>query len=203
MVFGLGTTRPIFIENRDRDRELVAPPLSIQYFTFGYREALADLLWIRSIQDFNYCEQVIKVNQCKGNGWLAQTLDLITDLSPNFRIAYSAGGMALTVVVSDVVGASKLFEKAILRLPTDWIIVYKAAYHALYEEKDKAKAGRLMEQAARNGAPDWVYMLSTRLYTESGQREMAERLLHEMEQTELDPNIVEGMRKKLSQPPSP
>lgn len=196
---GLGFSRPFVFQGEQTTRELVAPPASLVHFTFGYREAMADLLWIRSIQDFDYCEKKSAENLCQGNSWLFQTLDLITELSPLFRMAYSAGGMALTIIISDIEGASRLFDKAVLRFPTDWIILYKAAYHAIYEEKNNEKAARLMELAARHGAPDWVYALSTKLYTESGKRELAERLLHEMEQTELDPAILEAMRKKLAQ----
>ena len=181
ILLGLGLTRPLFIGGNFIVRELVAPPSSLVHFTCGYREIMADLFWIRSIQDFDYCEKSLSKNLCKGNGWLYQTLDLTTELSPQFRMVYSAGAMALTIVISDIEGASKLFDKATTRFPTDWIILYKAAYHALYEEKNQGKAAKLMEQAARNGAPDWVYMLSTRLYTEAGQRELGERLLAEME----------------------
>ena len=196
---GLGLTRPFLFGAEETRRELVAPPASLVHFTFGYREAIADLFWIRSIQDFDYCEKKVSENICQGNSWLYQTLDLITELSPFFRMAYSAGGMALTIVISDIPGASKLFDKAVRNFPNDWSINYKAAYHAIYEEKDNAKAARLMESAARNGAPDWVYSLSAKLYTEAGKREMAERLLAEMEHTELDPAILEAMRKKLAQ----
>lgn len=198
LVVGLGLSRP-FIFSKHQERELVSPPASLVYFTFGYREPMADMFWIRSIQDFDYCEKPLAKNLCQGKGWLFKTLDLVTELSPFFRMAYSAGGMALTIVISDIEGASRLFDKGVARLPKDWVILYKASYQALHEEHDSAKAAKLMEQAARYGAPDWVYLLSTRLYTEAGKREMAERLLAEMEHSALDPVILKAMRKKLAQ----
>ena len=164
---------------------------------------MADLFWIRAIQDFDYCEEKISEQVCKGNGWLTKTLDLITDLSPFFRMAYSAGGMALTIIVSDYPGASKIFDKGVARFPTDWIINYKAAYHALFEEKDKVKAALLMERAAAHGAPDWVYALATRLYTDSGQQEMAARLITQLEGEGFDEDIVRLMKQKLSKNASP
>lgn len=35
----------------------VAPPKEILHFTFGYRESIADGLWLRVIQDFDFCGQ--------------------------------------------------------------------------------------------------------------------------------------------------
>lgn len=199
LLTGLGISRPFLRPEKSLQRELVAPPSSLVNFTFGYHEVMADMFWIRAIQDFDYCEKPLSKNLCQGNGWLFQTLDLITNLSPTFRMAYSAGGLALTIIISDIEGASKLFDKAVLRFPEDWGLLYKAAYHALYEEKDTDKAAQLMERAARHGAPDWVYMLSMRLYTEAGKREMANRLFYEVEKTIADPAILEAMRKKLAQ----
>lgn len=198
LIIGLGFSRPFLFSEQERNRELVAPPSSLVHFTFGYREPMADLFWIRAIQDFDYCEKPLAEHLCQGNGWLAKTLDLVTELSPSFKIAYSAGGLALTIVISDYEGASKLFDKGVQRFPNNYDILYKAAYHALFEEKNTEKAASLMERAAKNGAPDWVYLLSTRLYTEAGKREMGQKLLTEVEGSSLDPVLIEAMRKKLA-----
>jgi len=180
-------------------RELVAPPRGLEHLSFGFRASMADGFWVRAIQDFDYCEQPIAKQLCQGRGWLYQTLDVTTDLDPDFRMAYSAGAMALSVIVSDLDGASLLFDKAVAHFPHDWIILYKAAYHALYEEKNQAKAAVLMEQAARNGAPSWVFQLAGRLYTRSGQREMAERLLNELRAQGVDETIQAQLRQRLQE----
>lgn len=184
-------------EQRRAPRELVTPPLALEHFHFGFRLPMADLLWLRTLQDFDYCEQPLAKNLCRGQGWLFQTLDLTTQLDPQFRMAYSAGGMALSIIVSDIPGASRLFDKGVAAFPKDWVIAYKAAYHALYEEKDTLKAANLMKKAAEYGAPDWVYVLSGRLYTEAGQRELAERVLGEMKALGLDEKVQERLRQKI------
>lgn len=193
------TREPLATASADRPRELLAPPVDIQYFTFGHKEILADLFWIRSIQDFNYCEKKIAEQICKGNSWLYQMLNVITDLSPYFRMAYSAGAMALTVIISDISGASKFFDKAVAHYPDDWVILYKAAYHAIYEEKDNAKAADLMQRAAQNGSPDWVFALAGRLYSEAGRLEMAERLAQELEKAGGDPQVVKAIRERVKE----
>lgn len=174
----------------------LAPP-QFKHFTFGYSEQFADTLWLRAIQDFDYCERKIDKINCEGKSWLYQMLDLVSELSPHFRTVHSAGPLALTVIISDIEGASKLFDKAVRNFPNDWVILYRAAYHALYEENNRPKAATLLERAARNGAPPWTYSLAGRLYTEAGQRELGERIYQEISQ---DPNlkeVAERLKKKL------
>lgn len=194
---GIYATQHLVHAGGDRPRELMAPPNDIQYFTFGHKEILADALWLRSIQDFDYCEKLINQRDCRTGSWLYQMLEVITDLSPYFRMAYSAGSMALTVIISDLEGASKFFDKAVAHFPTDWEISYKAAYHAIYEEKDLSKGARLVEVAAQNGAPDWVHALAGRLYTQAGQTEMAEMLARKLEAGGEDPLVVEAIRQRI------
>ncbi len=173
------------------------PPPQIVHFTFGFSEQIADQFWLRSIQDFDYCEQQIAENTCRNQSWLYQMLDLITELSPNFRMPHAAGPLALTVIISDIEGASKLFDKAVKNFPNDWPILYRAAYQAIIEEKNKEKAAKLLFQAAKNGAPDWTYVLAGRLYSESGAKELGEKIYEEINQ---DPNmkvVAERLRKRL------
>lgn len=180
------------------ERHLVAPPVQLEKFAFGYQEAIADTLWIRAIQDFDYCESEIANGVCRGNSWLYQMLDAITDLSPHFRIAYAAGGLALTVIISDIEGATKLFDKGVEAFPNDWPILYRAAYHQLYEVKDKERAAELMKAAAENGGPPWLYTLSGRLYSDAGNLQLAEALLQEMIETKQDETLIKRLRDKIA-----
>ncbi len=173
------------------------PPPHIKHLTFGFSEQIADQFWIRSIQDFDYCEERIADNTCRNQSWLYQMLDLVTELSPRFRMPHAAGPLALTVIISDIEGASKLFDKAVRNFPKDWPILYRAAYHALLEEKNKEKAAKLLYEAAKHGAPGWVYTLAGRLYTEAGEKELGERIYAEINQ---DPNLkvfAERLRQRL------
>lgn len=177
---------------------LKTPPVpELHRFIFGFAEPTSDLLWLQSIQGFDYCESEIAERTCIGKGWLFQMLDTVTNLSPHFRMPYATGGLALTVIISDYAGASIIFDKGVKAFPNDWPILYRAAYHALYEEKDNLKAANLLWQAAKNGAPDWLYSLATRLYSEEGQKEVAQRLFDELKQSELDPAILKKIKAKL------
>jgi hypothetical protein len=187
------------LDLKEKKQVYFPPPIQIKHFTFGYHETMADLFWLRAIQDFDYCEKEIAHQNCIAKGWLFHVLNLATELSPKFVIPHSAGALALTVLVSDYAGATVIFDKAVARFPSSWKIAYNAGYHALYEEKDQAKAARLLEQAARNGAPSWVYSLASRLYTDAGKRELAEGLVRDLEASGFDQALIERMKKKISE----
>lgn len=175
----------------------ISPPPMIENLSFGFNESIADILWIRSIQDFSYCDQQITQKICKNNSWLYKMLDAVTNLAPQFRVPYAVGSLALTVIITDVDGATQIFEKGIKAFPNDWPILYRAAYHYLYEVKDKKRAAELLIQAGQNGAPPWVFTLAGRLYSDTGHTELAEALLQEMSNTEQDPILIKRLRDKI------
>lgn len=179
------------------ERRLIPPPPRIEHFTFGYQEVTANMLWIRALQDFDYCDSEIAKNVCKNNSWLFLMLDAVTNLSPHFRIPYAAGALALTVIITDVDGATKIFEKGIKAYPNDWPMLYRAAYHYLYEVNDKKRAAELLIAAGKNGAPSWVFSLAGRLYSDSGKVDLAKSLLEQMIREKQDPTLIERVRQKI------
>lgn len=181
-------------------RALVAWPEEIKYFSFGQRLVLSDLGWIRSIQDFDYCEKSGQQTKCRQDGWLFQMLNTISELDPQFRAPVAQGGLALSIILSDISGAAKIYEKGVQRFPKDWRLAYQAAYHALFEEQNAAKAASLMEAAARSGAPEWVYSLAGRLYSRAGQIELGERLLRELEQNpSISKEVLQQLRLRIQE----
>lgn len=204
LLLGLFSLGLIFLSQINTPKSLlqlkapIAPPLNIERFAFGFNEVIADSLWIRSIQDFDFCEQQIASNVCKNNSWLYLMLDAITNLSPNFRMPYATGSLALTIIISDIDGATKIFDKGVKAFPNDWPILYRAAYHYLYEVKDKKRAAELLIQAGKNGAPPWVFSLAGRLYSDAGSLDLAESLLQQMIQENQDPDVIKRLQNKIN-----
>lgn len=180
--------------------DYLPPPVAVKYLSVGLSYQLADGLWLRATQDFDYCEKKINEMDCKGKSWLFQTLNLATELDPFFEPSmYRAAGLALTIIISDYAGASVIFDKAVRRYPNNWNIAYAAAYHALYEEKNKLKAAKLYELAAANGAPSWVFALAGRLAVDGGADEYSHNILKGMIDSKLDPVIIERLKKKIAE----
>lgn len=121
----------------------------------------------------------------------------IVRLDPNYKIVYYQGGLALTVLVSDYEGASKLFDLGTERYPMDWRLSYAAAYHALYEEKDHKKAADLYLQAGQHGAPEWVLSLANRLYVQAGVKGMGEEIIQLMESFIQDEDLLTRMKARI------
>lgn len=186
--------RPLsFVEKR----ALISPPPNVEYFSFGYQMSIADSLWIRALQDFDYCENVLGKNLCEGNGWLAKMLDSITNLAPDYQLVYRTGGLALTILVSDYPGASKIFDKGVKIFPNDQQLLYRAGYHAMFEEKNNEKAAGLFTAAAKNGAPEWLYSLAVRLYSDGGRKELALKLYEQLKVDGTSDALLERMKKKI------
>jgi tetratricopeptide (TPR) repeat protein len=180
-------------------KDFIAPPPRMELYSLGMKPQLADGLWLRAIQDFDYCENLVAKNTCRGNSWLYKMIDSVTTLDAKYEIAYSVGGLALTILISDYDGASKIFDRGVKEFPTEWNLLYRAAYHALYEEKDFKKASELFKKAGKYGAPEWTLSLSNRLMTKKGRLEISERILGDMVRREESEILIRRMREIIEE----
>lgn len=187
----------------------VPPPKEIKHFHFGYAETMADVFWIRALQDFFICDRAIEnlnhtaTDKCE-QSWVFQMLDLVTDLAPKFGMPYYYGATVLSVIVNDPQGAKVIFDKGVRELPKAWDIAYRAAYHYLIELKDSDGAARLLVQAGENGAPAWVFSLAGRLYSEEGKTFLAKSVLAsaleaQLKATTPDEVAIYKIRQRLEQ----
>jgi tetratricopeptide (TPR) repeat protein len=182
-----------------RRSDYLPPPKIISQMSAGFNVQLSDSFWIRALQDFDYCDSFINSKECKGGSWLFQTLDLSTELDPKFFEAFYYGALALTVIISDYEGATKLFDKGIEQFPNEWQLNYAAGYHAMTEEKDYAKAGKRYLAAADNGAPSWVRLLAGRMAASGGDKEIAQLVLQQMIDMSYDPRLIKRLKLKLEE----
>jgi hypothetical protein len=164
----------------------VYPTKELQYFNFGHKNSMADIFWLNTIQNMDYCENVsapvaynpgmgveevlhsnLQPSRCD-KGWVFQMMDFVTDLSPKFEEVYVTGATTLSVVVDDREGAKIIFDKGLEQFPNNWILNYRAAYHYLFDLQKPGRAGDLLMQAYRNGGPDFLPTLASRLYSKVG-----------------------------------
>ncbi len=161
-----------------------APPELIERFSFGFSELYADILWMRLIQDIDFCgskkgrpvyDGKIKY-QCE-KGWSFKMTDAITELAPRFLRPYEISGSIMSVIMGDKRGAKKIYDKAVKNFPGNWKIHFSAAYHYLVELKEEETAARLLIKAADLGGPHWLYALAAKTYGEMGKLLLSREIL--------------------------
>ena len=171
------------------DQRLIPPPQMVEHLAFGYRETMADVLWIRLLQDAHICEQieggiahvegVVREGPACRLGWVYRMMDKLTDLAPRWKQPFSIFSTLLSVIVDDREGARLILEKAIQRFPHEWDFRFQAGYHYLLEEKNEPRAAELMLEAAQRGAPPWVYALAANLMSRHGKAMVARAVLED------------------------
>ncbi len=158
----------------------IAPSAVIQRFHFGFNEQLADLFWIRALNEIDVCDKKAENGKCRSKSWLYRMLDLISELSPRFRMPMAVGPISLSVLVDDIDGASLLFVKASERFPDDFTMHMKAGYHFLWEVKDEERAAYYFHLAGKTGGPTWAYGLAARLYERNDIGEYVDQIAQEL-----------------------
>lgn len=177
----------------------IPPSLEIKYLSMGFKEQVSDAFWLRVVQDTHYCESHKENGYCVGKSWFYQVVNLVTELSDDFAEAYYYGGLALSIMIQDSEGASAIFDKAVKKYPNEWPMLYLAAYHALFEEKNKSKAAKLYLRAADHGAPDWVRLSAGKLAADGGDEQISLLVLEQLIAQQKDPEWIAQLQKKLEE----
>lgn len=129
-------------------------------------------------------------------GYVFRMLDAITRLAPRYEIVYTLGAMALAVIVDDYEGATIILDRGVQNLPRHWGVAYRAAYNAIFNRRDLEKAAHYLVLSAENGGPPWLRSLASRLYSESGQIELALPLLMEARER-AEGNALKDLNKRI------
>ena len=165
----------------------------LKIVSLGYRELIADLLWIQSIQVMG--EK--KVSESNGR-WLYRALDIITTLDPKFVRAYEAGGLALTTLVVLPEESNQLMMKGMRHNPTEWKLPFLIGINYYYELYDDAKAAEYMSQASRlPGAPSSLATLAANLYVSGHSPQQAVNLLADLYEKATDENAKKLLEIRL------
>jgi len=181
-----------------------APPEVIKHFAFGYNDIYADLLWVRYIQNADFCryEQGIPVYDGRTKykchkGWAYHMSNAITELAPRFKRPYILSGVIMGVIMGDKEGTRIILDKAVDRFPDDWNVFFHAGHHYLMELNQPRKAADLLLNAAKKGGPIWLYSLSAKLYSESGRLDVAERMIMNLIEDDPDSSFINGFKRRL------
>jgi hypothetical protein len=198
------------------DRFLSPPPEHMELFTFGFADSMADSLWLRWIQDSDSCvtyKSALPANPIPAqegefsnprhkfcdNSWAFKMLDSITRLAPQFKMPYQAGAITLSVLVEDYEGAKVIFDRGVEAFPQDWQLLYRAAYHYLFDRHDLTHSAELMVRAEKAGAPSWLSLLAARLYSKAGRAEMGIHTLEEFRKSLTSQKDIDNVDKRITE----
>ena len=189
------------------DRPLYfTPPQVIKYFSFGFAEVYGDILWLRLIQDMDFCSGEKgrpvytgkKKYPCQ-QGWSYKMTDAITELVPRFLAPYLRASSIMSVIMRDKEGAKRIYDKGVKRFPGNWNLHFQAGYHYIWELKDETRGAELLLQAARNGGPQWLYNLVVKKYRKFGKLMLARQVLEEFLQNDINKQYQDIIKEKLKE----
>ena len=204
LVVGLAIVGTTVIKAKSKERTaLLFPPQDLKYFTLGFSESVADILWLRDIQDFELCGAATEVSRDSAakclKGWSYRMLDTIVELAPRFKMPYISGGTVLSIIARDHEGAASIFKRGVERFPDDWQMAYRAGFHFMDAMKDNQMASDYLLLAAKKGAPGWVFALAARLKTKLGQAIYAKSILEEVIKTDPESRWAKRLQQRLDE----
>lgn len=210
VVAAFGTARIAKSELARTEKEGAAAPYTpspraAPYVSLGYREAFADVMFVRLLGYFS--------DENSSGPAVASLAETIVALDPKFHRVYELGANAMTIARHNVdervyLRATALLDKGMHEFPRDWRLPYFAGqiYTQDLQTTDPAKRREwdergtlLIESAIRKpGAPptaaNWAAMMRTKL----GEHERAVENLKEMILLTNDTKARQRMIDKLA-----
>jgi tetratricopeptide (TPR) repeat protein len=131
----------IAFSNRRLDRSALAAPEQEPVYlpkaeylgamSLGWRNALADILWFRTISYFG-----AHYRSDHTYPWLAAMCDLVTDLDPRAEHVYRFAGVILPWEANQVDAGIALLKKGLRQFPDDWMLHYHLGFHYYFFKND-------------------------------------------------------------------
>lgn len=167
----------------------------LQLISFGYRNALADMLWFNTISYFG--------KHFKGDRkfeWFEHMCNLVTDLNPKAKHVYEFGGMMLAWEANQPEESIKLVSKALQHFPNDWSLYYLRGFNYMFFLKDNAKAREDFISAAKQAdAPSFMAILASKQLASSESLKTAITFLEQSIKNSSDPNQRKALEDRYKE----
>ncbi len=179
----------------ERVNDMLSGPI-LKVAVMEYREVTADLLWLQAIQFVG--KEKGKDPSGRGYDWFYKTIDLVTDLDPQFSYAYQTGGVVLSVLSDNVQLSNALLNKGMRQGLPDWQIPFYLGFNYTYHLKDNLTAARYMEQASKmEDHPPYLPLFTAQLYSQGDKPETGLLFLQAMYLTLKDETLKEAIAKRI------
>lgn len=191
------------------DTYYLPPEGALKVASLGYREALADLIWVKTVLYFGE-----RATTSRDYRYLKRYLDAVLALNPRFRTVYFwAGGVTiynLNRITNESVWTSiKYLEKGLKFFPGDWEILFSLANNYLRELKTddpeqaarwRQKGANLLWKAAHLGeGPAYLHSLAAKVWSERGRWELAYRRLQSVYRSTDNEEVRESVKNRMAE----
>jgi len=191
------------------DTHYLPPEQALHLFSLGYKEALADLIWVKTVLYFGE-----KMASNRDYGYLTNYLDAVISLNPYFRRVYLWAGAVTMYNLKQITNESvwlsiKYLEKGREVFPRDWEILFALASNYLRELQSddpdqtarwRQKGADYMWQAANvGGGPAYLHSLAAKVWSESGRWQVAYQRLQGIYQSTDNPEVRESVENRMAQ----
>lgn len=127
---------------------ILPPGKTLRILSFGFRNLVADMLFIWSIQFYSSYYLSNRYD------YLEHIYNTITDLTPRYTDPYTVGGWIMALEAKEFEMAVRLLQKGSKNNPDNYIFDYEAGYYAFENLQDYKLAEKLFKSAAqRPNAP--------------------------------------------------
>ncbi len=188
----------------DRERPPLATAEELSYLpkgpylkvaVLGYDQLVADMIWLKAVQLLGIREQTTQ-----GFRWAYHAVDVLTDLDPQFAVAYQITGSILAVWANLIPESVSILHKGYAENPEFWQLPYFLGYNYYYELHDPVEGANYLRQASvLPGAPEFLPKLAARMTVEAGDPMAAMEFLERLYQQAEDERIKEGLLRRMKE----
>jgi hypothetical protein len=134
------------------------------YFSVGNKRLLSDLIWIQTLlesDDEHYSQKDL-------NSWMYLRFQSISVLDPLFYENYLYGGLYLSIIKDDVLGAAEIFTNGLKIYPDDYALNYYAGFNYYFEIGDYKNGLIFLEKIQYHPrAPEFIKLIVQKLKFET------------------------------------
>ncbi|TKB76778.1 MAG: hypothetical protein E8D45_05695 [Nitrospira sp.] len=159
----------------------------------GYRQAVADLIWIKVVQHLGERKPSIQSYL-----WAYHAADVLTDLDPKFAMVYQSVGTILGVWADRPEESIAILTKGMQHNPTVWELPFYVGYDYFYVLNQPGAAAKYFQIASElPGAPEYLPRLAARMSVEVGDHDAALEFLQRLYAQTKDERLREGLQRRI------
>lgn len=174
----------------------VPDPMTLHAAATGFEEALADVLWVRTVLLF--ADWVAGDESTFSREYLHRFVLAIATLDPGWRTVYYYGGVELRVM-GDIDAADDVFRRGHDALPDEPFFPFSVGMDAYLYRDDPATAAKWMAKAAAiPRSPRWYAGAAAAMQRRTGDAAGAIQYLREVYASTTDPGVRANTRYQIA-----